>query len=212
MAIRVLIADDHPVVRSGIQTELTYHPDIEVVGEAVNGDEAVKLAETLHPDVLLLDINMPGLKAAPLVRRLREQSSRPHVLVLTAYGDLEYVLGMLQAGAEGYLLKDEDPAAIAEGIRAVSQGRTWLSSAVAASIVQHKAEDAPLPKEVLSGRELEILRLMAQGFSNTQIAERLVLAEGTVKNHVSTLYAKLGFNSRAEAVAWAWQHNLIGES
>ncbi len=129
--LRVLLADDHPVVRSGIRNELARHADIEVVGEAVSGDEALQLAEALRPNVLILDIAMPGLKAAQVIRRLRARSTSPGILVLTAYGGVDNVLGMLQAGATGYLLKDEDPTTIVEGVRAVARGRPWLSPAVA---------------------------------------------------------------------------------
>lgn len=211
MTIRVLVADDHPVVRAGICNELARHSDIEVVGEAMNGDEALRLTEGLHPDVLLLDIAMPGMKAIQVIRALRAQLASPHILILTAYGDLENVLGMLGAGATGYLLKDEDLAAIAEAVRAVAQGETWLSAAVAQSLVQHAIEkrDSPLP---LSEREVEVLRLMAKGCSNAQVAETLAISEGTVKNHVTNIYDKLQVHTRAEAVAWAWGHGLVDKA
>jgi DNA-binding NarL/FixJ family response regulator len=211
MTIKVVIADDHPIVRSGVRNELVRHQDIEMVGEATNGDEVLRLVETLAVDVLLLDINMPGVKAVTVIRTLKSRPNPPHVLVLTAYGDLENVLGMLQAGANGYLLKDEDPSSIAEGLRAVAQGRTWLSSAVAQSLVGRVTEDeTQAAPEPLSDREKEVLRWLAQGNSNAQIAEGLAISEGTVKNHVTTLYDRLGVHSRAEAVAWAWQHGIAG--
>jgi len=215
MPIRVLIADDHPVVRSGIRNELDAHDDIQVVGEAVDGDEALAQAEALQPDVLVLDLQMPGTKAPEVVRRLRATASGSHVLVLTAYGDVEYVLGMMQAGAEGYLLKDEDPAVIAEGVRAVDQGRVWLSGSVSATIARNLQSDLPSPwqppEALLTERELEVLTLVAQGCSNPQISERLVIADGTVRNHISAIYSKLRVNSRAEAVAWAWQRGVVKE-
>ena len=136
----------------------------------------------------------------------------PHILVLSAYGDLESVLAMLKAGVSGYLLKDEDPSRITEGIRAVAQGDTWLSSAVAERIVEgtiRKPSIEPDPR--LSPREEEVLQLIAHGATNEQIAVELSISEGTVKNHVTNLYSKLGVNSRAEAVAWAWQHRRSGD-
>jgi DNA-binding NarL/FixJ family response regulator len=124
----------------------------------------------------------------------------------------ENVIGMLKAGATGYLLKEEDPSTIVEGVRAVAQGKTWLSSTVAESLVGQAAEEEkPTLEEMLSERELEVLRLLAQGYTNTQIAEKLAISESTVKNHVTNLYDRLGVHSRAEAVAWAWQHGLIGD-
>ncbi|MCC6188895.1 MAG: response regulator transcription factor [Anaerolineales bacterium] len=210
MTIRVVLADDHPVVRSGIKNEFGQSVDIEVVGEAADGDEALRLAQALQPDVLLLDINMPGQKAVRVIRELQAQTPQPRILILTAYSDVENVVGMLKAGATGYLLKDEDPSVIAEGVRAVAQGKTWLSAAVAASLVAQAAGEQPLAEnDALSERELEVLRLMAQGCSNGKIADTLVISEGTVKNHVTNLYDHLGVHSRAEAVVWAWQHRVV---
>lgn len=213
--LRVLIADDHPIVRSGIRNELAQCPDIEIVGEAINGDEAVQTAKTLQPDVILLDINMPGLKAVQVARQLQASASPTKVLVLTAYGDIDSILGMLDAGAGGYLLKDEDPSAIVQGIRAVARGKIWLSPTIAQSLVEHATNDrksfATEPRNSippLSPRELEVLQLLAQGQTNKQIADTLMIAEGTIKNHVATIYDKLKVNSRAEAVVWAWQHGL----
>ncbi|MEK7278153.1 MAG: response regulator transcription factor, partial [Chloroflexota bacterium] len=162
--VRVLLADDHPIVRDGIRNELARHFDIKVVGEATNGDEALRLTEELRPDVLLLDIAMPGLKVVEIMRQLQRLPSPPRILVLTAYGDEENVLGMLQAGATGYLLKDEDPAAIVEGVRAVAQGRPWLSAAVVGKLAKHVAEEETRPTAPeLSARELEVLRQLARG-------------------------------------------------
>lgn len=207
--IRVLVADDHPVVRSGIKDELAKHPDLVVLGEAIDGDETLALARTLKPDVLLLDINMPGLQPVKVVRELAKLETGPQILVLSAYSDVEYVFEMLKAGVHGYLLKDEEPGRIAEGIRAVAAGQTWLSSAVAESIVQGTVREGK--QRQLSPREEEVLSLMAKGLSNEAIAETLSISEGTVKNHVSNLYSKLGVRSRAEAVAWAWGHRKLKE-
>ncbi len=207
--LRVLIADDHPVVRSGIRNELTRHADIEIIGEAVDGDEALRLAQTLQPDVLLLDINMPGLKAVEVMRQLKRLPAAPRILVLTAYGDEENVLGMLKAGATGYLLKDEDPAAIVDGVRAVAQGRPWLSAAVSQVLVRHTVgEEEPSPEGKLSERERAVLRLLARGYSNAQIAAGLGIAERTVRHHLHNLYDKLGVKGRGEAIAWAVRKRL----
>lgn len=212
--VRVLLADDHPVVRAGIRNELARQADIEVIAEAVNGDEALRLAESLRPDVLVLDLAMSGLKPAQVIRQLRAQPAPPRILVLTAHGDRELVQGMLQAGATGYLLKDEDPAAIVDGVRAVAQGRPWLSPAVAQSLSGQPASgEKALMAEAqglpLSMRELEVLRLLARGYSNEQIANALMISEGTVKNHVTNIYDKLKVHTRAEAVAWAWEQGLV---
>lgn len=210
MPIRVLIADDHPIVRSGIRNELGRQPDIEVVGEATNGDAALSLSQALQPNVLLLDINMAGMKAVHVIRELQSGPCSPAVLIVTAYGDPENVLGMLKAGAIGYLLKDEDPASIAQGVRAVAQGRIWLSASIAANLIGRSSGDdaAPLDR-LLSTRQLEVLRLVAKGCTNHQIADQLAISERTVKNHVTSLYDQLGVHSRAEAVAWAWRHKVI---
>lgn len=213
MSITVVVADDHPVVRSGIRNELISHDDIDVLGEAVDGDEALAQVEKLNPDVLVLDLQMPGTKAPEIVRRLHASGSSPHVLVLTAYGDVEYVLGMMRAGAEGYLLKDEDPAVIVDGVRAVAKGQVWLSASVSATIAENFQRNVSgqwqSPASLLTERELEVLTLVAQGYSNPQISEALVIADGTVRNHISSIYSKLQVSSRAEAVAWAWQQGVV---
>ncbi len=210
--IRVVVADDHPIVRSGIRNELLCHSDVEVLGEAANGDETLRQIEALQPDVLLLDINMPGLRAIQLVRQLRALPTPPQILVLTAYGDAELVLALLKAGATGYLLKDEDPATIIEGVRTVAQGETYLSKAVVASVVEHTISgETKQPRPELSPREMEVLQLLAQGWDNVQIAQTLNISEGTVKNHVTNIYSKMGARSRAELVAWAWQRRLMDE-
>ncbi|HLF26675.1 MAG TPA: response regulator transcription factor [Anaerolineae bacterium] len=210
MAIKVLLADDHPIVRSGVRNELARHSDIVVVAEALNGDETLRLAQAFQPDVLLLDINMPGLKTIQIVRTLRASLTPPKILILTAYGDLETILGMLKAGVAGYLLKDEDPSVITQGVREVAQGRTWLSAGVAKSLVGHTVDrEEQRAPDVLSEREREVLRSIALGYSNQRIAETLAISEGTVKNHVTSIYDKLKVHSRAEAVVWAWQRGLV---
>jgi DNA-binding NarL/FixJ family response regulator len=210
--LRLVIADDHPIVRSGIKNELQL-AGMEVIGEASDGDEALRLAQTAQPDVLLLDIQMPGLKAVPLVRELRSLPAPPQVLILSAYGDMEYVLAMLSAGAAGYVLKDEVPAMLVQGVRAVARGETWLSAKVAASLVSHSIAMTPEAQPPgLSAREKEVLALVARGHNNRQIAERLSLSEGTIKNHITNICDKLSVHSRAEVVAWAWEHGIVAKT
>jgi DNA-binding NarL/FixJ family response regulator len=208
--IHVVVADDHPIVRSGICSELARHSDIRVVGEAVNGDESLALAMNLRPDVLLLDINMPGLQAVKVVRLLRGQLPMIHVVVLSAYGDEEHVIALLSAGAGGYVLKDEKPAIIVDAIRAAMRGTLWLSPRVAQAVshaVERAVEDAP--EKTLTPRELEVLRMMARGMDNQKIAESLSVTEATVKFHVGHIYDKLGVKSRIEAVLYAMRRALV---
>jgi DNA-binding NarL/FixJ family response regulator len=210
--IRVLIADDHPVVRSGVRNELAVYADLLVVGEAVDGDEVIARVRELSPQVLVLDIHMPGMKAVELLHALADFPAPPATLVLSAYGDPENIFGMLEAGARGYMLKDADPEQIAEAIRAVAAGKRWLSQEILEVVLTQRLpvpEVLPVKREKLSAREREVLVLLGQGLSNAQIAEHMQLSETTVKNHVTSLYDKLDLHSRAEAVAYAWQHGLV---
>jgi len=203
--IRVLLADDHPVVRSGIKAELDGAEGIEVVGEASSGEEALRLVEELRPDILVLDVVMPGMDGVEATRLLQERHPELRILALSAYEDNEYVFGLLSAGAVGYVLKEEALDTIVEAICAASRGETWLSKRVQEKVVRRATGEEEVP---LTGRELEVLRLMARGWSNREIARELFISEGTVKNHVTNIYARLGVHSRAEAVAWAWQQGL----
>ncbi|MCA9971030.1 MAG: response regulator transcription factor [Anaerolineales bacterium] len=213
--IRVVLADDHHVVRSGIRSELDQQADIEVVGEATNGYEALKLVEKVQPDVLLLDINMPGLDGTEVTRQLADMANASradearqpvHVLILSAYCEPEYVYSLFALGAKGYLLKDEAPERIVTGIRQVRRGEPALSLPVQKVLLTRQE----MPRHELSGRELEVLRLMAKGNTNEEIAEILVIAVGTVKNHVMNIYRKLpNVRTRSEAVAWAWENRIV---
>jgi DNA-binding NarL/FixJ family response regulator len=199
--IRVVIADDHPVVRDGISTELTRHPDIEVVGQASDGDETISITRDTNPDVILLDINMPGTRASEIIREVSTLSDPPKVLVISAFGDVEYVLAMLKAGATGYLLKDEEPAVIANGIRSVYQGETCLSPSVTTSFVTATLNDKTrIALSQITNREREVLHLLAKGDDNETISDKLSITIGTAKNHVSSIYEKLGLRTRAEVV------------
>ncbi len=208
--IRVVIADDHPIVRDGISNELSRHPDIEVVGLAADGDETLSLTREANPDVLLLDINMPGKRASEIIREVTTFTGPPKVLVVSAFGDVEYVLTMLKAGATGYLLKDEEPADIVKGIRSVYRGETTLSPSVTTSFVAATLHDKTrMAYSQLTNREREVLYLVAKGDNNETISEKFSITLGTAKNHVSNIYEKLGLRTRAEVVAWAWQNGIV---
>lgn len=207
--IKVVIADDHPLVRSGVARELDKHTGMKLAGQAVDGNEARALCLAEQPDVLLLDIRMPGIKTIPLIRELKAAIPNLRIIILTAHGDVEYIVSTLQAGASGFILKDEDPSVIIEGIRAVMTGTIWLSHEVN-KLYRRTGGDSPAATfNLLSDREIQVLTAVAEGKSNTQIADQLVLSEGTIKNYVSTIYDKLQVDSRSEAVVWAWRHGLV---
>ncbi len=212
--IRLLLADDHPVVREGIRNRLAREEDLVVVGEAANGEETIRQARRLQPDVVLLDVAMPGPGAVPVLAALRQAVPRAKVLVLSAFDDDEYVFGMLAAGAAGYALKDERLATLVEAVRAVARGESWLSPRVAAKVTRRAVgQEAPDHPEAadnpLTGREQEVLRLMAQGKENAEIAAALVITERTVKFHVGNIYAKLGVASRTAAVVEALRRGWV---
>lgn len=195
-AIRVLLADDHPVVREGLRGMLTAEPDIEVVGEAASGPEAVALAERLRPDVVLMDLRMPGGDGVEATRRLAGTT----VVVLTTYDSDADILRAVEAGAAGYLLKDTPRAVLADSVRAAAAGETVLAPAVAGRLLGRiRAE----PTEQLSARETEVLALVARGLTNAEIGRRLFLSEATVKTHLLRASGKLGVSGRTAAVTKA---------
>ncbi len=202
--IRVLLVDDHPLVRAGLRTTLTAKKELDLVAEAVDGYEARQLCLKHQPDVLLLDLNIPGPSAYETIAYLHEHCPATRVLILTAYDDDAYVRGMTAAGVKGYVLKDEAPETVTDAIRAVIKGGTWFSQTVVKKQTRQKIE-APL----LTERELQILSLIAQGLDNVQIAAELNLARQTVRNYVSRIYASLELHSRAEAVIWARERGLV---
>ena len=205
-----MIADDHPVVRAGVISMLRKEPDIRVVGEINDGGQVERLAIETAPDVLVLDINMPGLDPVGTAHRLAEECPELRILILTAYDDEAYVISLLSAGVAGYLLKEEAPETLMAAIRAVANGGSWLSQRVARQLAR-KATAPPDRTEVepLTHRECEVLRFLAMGLSNADIAEKLVITKRTVQNHVSSIYGKLGLDSRAEAVLYAIRHGLV---
>ena len=204
--IRVVVADDHPIVRAGITAALSHHSQIEVCGEAVNGDEALQVVQISAPDVLVLDISMPGLQATEVLNRAGALPTPPWILILTFHCDLENILSMLKAGAKGYVLKDEDPAVIVEAVQAVAHGQTWLSAAVTAMLVSHATQGmAGSGEPAFSTREREVLRLLAEGKDNQRIGAMLGITERTVRYHLRNIYDKLGVRRRGEAIVWAVQ-------
>jgi DNA-binding NarL/FixJ family response regulator len=201
--IRVLLVDDQSLFREGLRTLLSVQPGFEVVGEAADGEEALQLAAALKPDVVLMDVRMPVLDGVAATRRLHTSQPDCRVIVLTTFDDDEYVFEGLRAGAAGYLLKDAPSEKLFEAIRAAARGESFLQPSVAAKVVAEFTRLAPtrpqpLP-EPLSERELEILRELARGASNREIAQKLVIAEGTVKNHVTSVLSKLGVSDRTQA-------------
>jgi DNA-binding NarL/FixJ family response regulator len=214
--IRILLVDDQALFREGLCTLLSVQPGLEVVGEAANGEEAVHLAATLRPDVVLMDLHMPVLDGVAATRRLRESWPDCRVIVLTTFDDDEYVFEGLRAGAVGYLLKDVGSEKLVEAIKATARGESFLQPSVAAKVVAEFARmagQAPLRSgslvEPLSSRELEVLRLIATGKTNREIADALVIAEGTVKNHVTSILGKLGVRDRTQAALKARELGLV---
>jgi two-component system, NarL family, response regulator LiaR len=208
MAIRVLLADDHSVVRKGVREFLEEEPDIEVVGEAGDGVQAVELAASLRPDVVVMDIKMPGLSGVEATKRIRKDAPGVRVLALTAYDDDPYIFGLLEAGAAGYVLKTAESRELIRAIRAVAAGHSALDPAIAPRLIARVADPAG-SGESLTDRELEVLRLAARGLTNKQIGHDLDISDRTVQNHLANIYAKLGVASRTEAVTEALQRGLF---
>jgi NarL family two-component system response regulator LiaR len=205
--ISVVIADDHPFVRHGLRTYLETLDDMEVVGEAANGAEAVDVVERVKPDVALMDLVMPELDGVGAIRRIHEIVPATKVIALTSFDDDEKVFPAIKAGAAGYLLKDVRPAELAEAIRKASRGEALLAPSVAARLMQEVAGGPP-PSAALTDRELEVLRLIARGMSNKLIARELVVSEKTVKTHVSNILAKLHLADRTQAALYAVREGL----
>jgi DNA-binding NarL/FixJ family response regulator len=214
VSIRVLIADDQSLVRAGFRLVLENHADLEVVGEAATGHQAIHGAERLEPDVVLMDIRMPELDGIAATRQITARQAT-RVLVLTTYDLDEYVYDALQAGASGFLLKDTPPAQLADGIRAVAGGEALLAPSVTRRLIEEFARIGPArrphPAELdeLTARELDVLRLLARGMSNAEIAAALVLSDTTVKTHVAHVLGKLGLRDRVQAVVLAYESGLV---
>jgi DNA-binding NarL/FixJ family response regulator len=198
--IRIVIADDHPLFRKGIRTELEADGRFQVVGEAADGEEVLALVRALRPDLLLLDMAMPVRSGLEVARALASEPAAPCILALSAHAEPAYITGLLQAGAAGYITKDQHPTVVREALVAVYRGQgRWF-----VPIPRNPTELSPL-----TGREHEVLTWMAHGLENAAIAQRLSIAENTVRNHVAAIYSKLEVNSSREAVAWAWENGLV---
>jgi NarL family two-component system response regulator LiaR len=206
--IRVLIVDDHAMVRSGLAAFLAVSDDLELVGEAQDGAEAVRQVAELGPDVVLMDLVMPGTDGVSATRTICERFPHTRVLALTSFPEDQLVQQVLEAGATGYLLKNVGADDLAQAIRAARAGRATLAPEAAQALIS-RAKQGPPPGQELSPREREVLALMVQGLSNPEIADRLVVGRSTVKFHVSSILGKLGATTRTEAVALALQHHLV---
>jgi two-component system, NarL family, response regulator LiaR len=206
--IRVMLVDDHTMVRRGLATFLKVFDDLELAGEASSGQEAVQLCEKLHPDVVLMDMVMSDMDGAAATRIIRKQSSSIQVIALTSFKEEILVQSALQAGAIGYLLKNVSADELVQAIRAAHAGRSTLSPEAAQALV-HAASQPPAPGLDLTEREREVLTLMIEGLNNTQIAARLTVSPSTVKSHVSNILSKLGVASRTEAVSLALRNRII---
>jgi DNA-binding NarL/FixJ family response regulator len=202
--IRVLVVDDHAVVRSGLAQLLATTADIELVATASNGNEAIERVEALHPDVVLMDLSMPELDGVEATRRISELHPSSHVLVLTSFSDQARILDALSAGADGYLLKHTDPDDIADAIRAVHAGGSPLDPKAARALLESRRTRQSTPQ--LTDREREVLVLVRDGLANKQIARRLGIAERTVKAHLTSVFQRLGVTDRTQAALWAKEH------
>jgi NarL family two-component system response regulator LiaR len=206
--IRVMLVDDHTMVRRGLATFLKVYDDLELAGEASSGEEAVQLCEQLHPDVVLMDMVMPDMDGAAATRMIRKKSPSIQVIALTSFKEGILIQSALQAGAIGYLLKDVSADELVQAIRAAHAGRSTLSPEAAQELVL-AASQPPVPGLDLTDREREVLALMVEGMNNTQIAAKLTVSPSTVKSHVSNILSKLGVAGRTEAVTLALRNHLI---
>lgn len=207
--VRVVLADDHPVTREGIKKLLSRASDILVVGEVENGADALKMVEELEPDVLLLDMEMPGLKGLEVAQALKDRNAGVHVLALSSYDDKQYIFGLLAAGAAGYLTKEEAPQTIVEAVRGVARGEQgWVSRKVAAIMATWARDEEDGPAD-LSPREIEVLGWVVKGKTNQEIGFELGISDKTVEKHLESVYTKLKVASRVEAAVLAVKNNLV---
>jgi NarL family two-component system response regulator LiaR len=212
-AITILIADDHALVRQGVRAFLDTQPDLQVLAEAEDGQQAVDLAAKLIPDVVLMDLLMPGMDGVEATRRIRQASPRTQVVILTSYHEDEHIFPAIRSGALSYVLKDLSSRDLADVVRKAARGEAVLHPRVAARVIHElqgaRRADAPNPFTELSEREMEVLRLIAAGLSNALIAEQLFLSEKTVKGHVSNILSKLHLGDRTQAAVYAWKEGIV---
>ena len=210
-SIRVLIVDDHPLVREGLATVLGQEEDLEVVGQASNGLEAVSLAKTLHPTVVLMDLQMPEMDGVEAIGKIKQEAPDIGVIILTTYETDDYIFRGIQAGARAYLLKDSPPGEVLKAVRAVHRGESLIEPRVASRLLDQftKLTQAPANEAGISSREVEVLELMAKGGSNKEIAAGLFIGESTVKTHLIHIFSKLGVKDRTQAVAEAAIRGII---
>lgn len=207
--IKVILADDHPVARAGIRKFLEKEADIQVVGEASSGEEALKLVKELEPDVLLLDMEMPGIKGVEVAREIKAQHLPVRILALSTYDNKQYILGLLSSGAAGYLVKEEVPEIIIDAVRGVARGEHgWVSRRIAANLTHWMQFDGSESGN-LTDREVEVLRQLVLGKTNQEIAVVLGISYKTVEKHIDSIYSKLGVASRVEAAVTAVQNKLV---
>ena len=208
--IRVFVADDHAIVRKGIAAVLEIVPDIEVVGEAKNGRDAVRQVEALQPDVILMDLVMPEMDGIEAIRRIKERQPEARILVLTTFAGEDQILPAIKAGALGYHLKDSRPQELAQAIRQVHRGESSLHPVIARKVLEELSRPSSRPPtpDPLTPREVEVLQLVAQGLENWEIAERLVITEATVRTHVSNITGKLHVASRTQAALYALREGI----
>src|SRR3954468_11745136 len=215
MTVRVVIADDQELVRTGFRMILEAEPDIEVVGEATNGHDAIRVSKELRPDVVLMDIRMPELDGIEATKRLMANSDQPHtrVLILTTFDLDAYVFDALRAGASGFLLKDAPAAQLASAIRMIAAGDALLAPSITRRLIEEFTDPGPAPPpglDELTARELDVFRLVAKGLSNAEIASDLIIGEATVKTHVTHVLMKLGLRDRVQAVVVAYETGIAG--
>jgi NarL family two-component system response regulator LiaR len=210
--ITVMIVDDHEMVRRGACSYLEAQPDISVVAQASSGEEAIRLAQEFIPDVVLMDLVMPGMDGVETTRKVKDVSPRTQIVILTSFHQDEYIFPALQAGAISYLLKDVKAAELLEAIRRASRGEAMLHPKIAARVIKAfrglESQEAT-PFTTLTERELEVLKLIAKGYANDKIANQLVISVGTVKGHVSNILSKLHLVDRTQAAAYAWQEGIV---
>ena len=209
--IRILIADDHAVVREGLSSLIRNRPDMVVIGEAANGEEAIDMAWQFEPDVILMDMNMPRKNGLEAIQQLKRENNPARILVLSSFTDDEWIFPAIKAGALGYLLKDSSPQQLITAIRDVHRGESSLHPTIARKLIAELSEppaDQPPTDDVLTGREVEVLKLVAQGYSNQEIADQLVINSRTVGKHVSNILVKLHLANRTQAALYALREGL----